>query len=160
MATVVSSAASGSDAAWAEQGYAVIRRVDVGTGQLAAQVIAALAGPGAVAVRSRVDVAPPGGPGGPWRSARGSDGQGGPPAPAAAVWHALTEATLEGGCPWVVPGSHLGPAGDYDRDGAVPVPLAAGDVLVLDGRLRHRACDNHSTRTRVTVVVDYSTGRS
>lgn len=158
MATVVSSAASGPDAAWAEQGYAVIRRVDVGTRQLAVQVVAALAGPGAVPVGSRVEVAPPGAPGGPWRGA-GGDGAGpGGAASSVAVWHALTEATLEGGCPWVVPGSHLGAVGDFDRDGAVPVPLAAGDVLVLDGRLRHRMCDNHSTCTRVTVVVDYATG--
>lgn len=152
MATVVSSAGSGPGAAWAERGYAVIRRVDVGTGQLAAAVVAELVGAAAEPVASRVEVAPPGTSGGPWRPAGTGSGTG----PAVAVWHALTEASLDNGCPWVVPGSHLGPVGDFDRDGAVPVPLAPGDVLVLDARLRHRASDNHSSHTRVVVIVDYA----
>lgn len=115
-----------------------------------AGIVADLVGPGAHVVASRVVVAPPGRSGGPW----GRAGAGG--APAVAVWHALTDATLENGCPWVVPGSHRGPAGDFERDGAMPVPLSAGDVLVLHARLRCRSTDNHSTLTRVSVVVDYA----
>jgi phytanoyl-CoA hydroxylase len=149
MATVVSAAGPGSGAVWREQGYAVIRRPDVGVGQVATDIVAGILGPGARAVASRVDVAAPGVLGGPWRAA-GTGRR-----PAVAVWHALTAATLENGCPWVVPGSHLGPVGDHARDGAVPVVLAPGDVLVLDTRLRHRPGDNHSCQTRVTVLVDY-----
>jgi ectoine hydroxylase-related dioxygenase (phytanoyl-CoA dioxygenase family) len=158
VATVVSAAGSGSAATWGEQGYVVIRRVDVGSRRVAADIVAELAGPGAHVVASRVDVAPPGRTGGPWGRAGASapDGDGAAGAPAVVVWHALTEATLENGCPWVVPGSHLGPVGDFDRDGAVPVLLVPGDVLVLDARLRCRSSDNHSTLTRVSVVVDYA----
>ena len=153
MATVVSAAGPGSGAAWRELGYAVIRRPDVGVGQLATDIVAGILGPGAKAVASRVDVAAPGTHGGLWRTA-------GPGVrPAVAVWHALTAATLENGCPWVVPGSHAGGAGDHERDGAVPIVLEPGDVLVLDTRLRHRPGDNHSRQTRVVVVVDYAAPR-
>jgi ectoine hydroxylase-related dioxygenase (phytanoyl-CoA dioxygenase family) len=154
MATVVSASGSGSGAAWGEEGYVVIRRLDVGTGQMATAIVAELVGPGAAVVASRVDVAPPGALGGPWGPAGGARAPGA--GPAVAVWHALTEATLANGCPWVVPGSHLGPVGDFDRDGAVPVPLEVGDVLVLDARLRVRAGDNHSTQSRVGVIVDFA----
>jgi len=131
----------------------VIRRLDVGSRQLAAGIVADLVGPGAQVVASRVDVAPSGHGGGRWGPAGAAPGG---EAPAVAVWHALTDATLENGCPWVVPGSHLGPVGDGGRDGAVPVPLAAGDLLVLDARLRCRSTPNHSTLARVAVVVDYA----
>ncbi len=153
MATAVSAAGPGSGAVWRDRGYAVIRRPDVGVGHAAAEIVAEILGAGAEAVASRVDVAAPGTLGGPWRPV--GDGA----HPAVAVWHALTAATLENGCPWVVPGSHLGPVGDHDRDGAVPVVLAPGDVLVLDARLRHRPGDNHARQTRVVVVVDYAAAR-
>jgi len=150
MATVVSAAGPGSGAVWREQGYAVVRRPDVGVGLLATDIVAGILGPGAKAVASRVDVATPGTLGGPWRAAVPGL------RPAVAVWHALTAATLANGCPWLVPGSHAGAVGDHERDGAVPVVLEPGDVLVLDTRLRHRPGDNHGCQTRVVVVVDYA----
>jgi hypothetical protein len=155
VATVVSAAGSGAGSTWGEEGYVVIRRLDVGSRQVAAGIVADLVGPDAQVAASRVDVAPPGDAGGRWGPA-GAGAGGGGEAPAVAVWHALTDATLENGCPWVVPGSHLGQVGDGDRDGAVPVPLVAGDVLVLDARLRCRSTPNHSTLARVAVVVVYA----
>ena len=54
----------------------------------------------------------------------------------------------------MVPGSHTQaePPG-LPVDGAVPVPLAAGDALLGDGRLLQRVTDNHSVDATAALVV-------
>ena len=79
-----------------------------------------------------------------------------------AAWIALDDATTENGCLWVLPGSHrpgvIYPDRDQDdprfdctieasgfpySDGdAVPVPIAAGSVLLFNGYLLHRSLPN------------------
>ena len=135
-------------------------------------------------------VTQPGEQGPPWHQGAARMPGPTPPDRSAVVRLAVTEATLVGGCPWVVPGSHTGPlrahrsarrphgapgrdgrdggsggdgrdgGGDVeivDRDttGAVPVVMAPGDLLLLDGRLVHRATDNHSRRAGAALVGHY-----
>jgi ectoine hydroxylase-related dioxygenase (phytanoyl-CoA dioxygenase family) len=152
MAAVVSSPGPSRHAGWWDRGYVVIRWPDVGTGPRAVDLARDVLGPDAAVVATRVDVDEPGTFGRPWTRVDGAAGR------SVVIWHALTPATLEGGCPWLVPGSHLGPVGDFDRDGAVPVTMAAGDLLVFDARLRHRTSGNHSPDARVAVVVEYAAG--
>ncbi len=152
MATAVSSPGPSRHAGWWDEGYVVIRRPDVGVGPRVADLARDMLGPDAAVITSRVDVDQPGTFGRPWDRADGAAGR------AVIIWHALTAATIEGGCPWLVPGSHLGPVGDYDRDGAVPVTLEPGDLLVFDARLRHAISANHSREARVAVVVEYAAG--
>ena len=79
-----------------------------------------------------------------------------------AVWIALDNATIENGCLWVIPGSHLAgvlypdreqedPRFDCTREAygfhyrerdATPVELSAGDAVVFDGYLLHRSLPN------------------
>jgi phytanoyl-CoA hydroxylase len=79
-----------------------------------------------------------------------------------AVWIALDDATVENGCLWVIPGSHLSgvlhpvrqqndPRFDctqeaygfgYNEDDAVAVELPAGAAVVFDGYLLHRSLPN------------------
>jgi ectoine hydroxylase-related dioxygenase (phytanoyl-CoA dioxygenase family) len=152
MATVVSTPGPSRHAGWWDEGYLVIRRPDVGVGPRAADLARDVLGPDAAVVASRVDVDAPGTFGRPWARADGAAGR------AVVIWHALTPATREGGCPWLVPGSHLGPVGDHDRDGAVPVTLEPGDLLVYDANLRHATSANHSRHALVAVVVEYAAG--
>jgi len=90
------------------------------------------------------------------------------------VWLAVSEATLENGCLWVLPGSHREPVHDHvpdqrpgslhgymeivdhDMDGAVPVLMDPGDVLLFDSHLMHRSTDNESTGPRAAMVYHYS----
>jgi len=90
------------------------------------------------------------------------------------AWLAVSEATLENGCLWVLPGSHREPVHDHipdqrpgslhgymeivdhDMDGAVPVLMDPGDVLLFDSHLMHRSTDNESTGPRAAMVYHYS----
>lgn len=90
------------------------------------------------------------------------------------VWLAVTEATLENGCLWVLPGSHREPVHehvpdrrpnslhgymeivDHETDGAVPVLMAPGDLLLFDSHLMHRSTDNESAGPRAAMVYHYS----
>lgn len=80
----------------------------------------------------------------------------------AAAWIALDDASIDNGCLWVLPGSHargvIYPAREHhderfdhsveaygfphDDADAIPVKLAAGDVLFFDGHLLHRSLPN------------------
>jgi hypothetical protein len=96
---------------------------------------------------------------------------------------ALTEATLAGACPWVVPGSHTShaaaapdpdpfppvggagtdagtdrhPAGPEPGAGAVPVQLDPGDVLLHHAGLLVRTTDNHSVAACAALLYQVST---
>jgi ectoine hydroxylase-related dioxygenase (phytanoyl-CoA dioxygenase family) len=97
-----------------------------------------------------------------------------PMRPVVGVWLACTDATLENGCLWVVPGSHREPIHehvpdrrpnanigyveivDHDLSAAVPVEMAAGDLLVFDSYLMHYSNDNQSPRWRAAMVYHYA----
>jgi ectoine hydroxylase-related dioxygenase (phytanoyl-CoA dioxygenase family) len=90
--------------------------------------------------------------------------------PQVGLWLAVTEATLDNGCLWVLPGSHTEPVHDHvadrrpganygyveivdhDMAGEVPVTMQPGDLLVFHSRLMHRSTDNRSDRIRAAMV--------
>jgi phytanoyl-CoA hydroxylase len=82
-------------------------------------------------------------------------------------WVALTDATEENGCPWVVPGLHrLGTlAHEYsdigfvclrDPDGAVPVPAAAGSIVVFSSLTPHSTGPNRTDEVRKAYIVQFA----
>jgi ectoine hydroxylase-related dioxygenase (phytanoyl-CoA dioxygenase family) len=97
-----------------------------------------------------------------------------PMRPVVGAWLACTDATLENGCLWVVPGSHherihehvpdrrpnanVGYVEivDHDLSSAVPVEMAAGDLLLFDSYLIHSSTDNQSPRRRAAMVYHYA----
>ena len=89
------------------------------------------------------------------------------PSSVTAFWFALEDATLDNGCLWVQPGGHLGPLRErFVREGettrmdslgstpwpdvaaALPLPVAAGTLVCLHGRLPHWSAPNRSARSR------------
>jgi hypothetical protein len=173
MATVTSALGPLSDAAWDADGYVPLRDLmdpdtcaavldragdasrphhDPVVAALGAALLADLVRTEVVAASSDLVVTRPGSAGANWGRADGTGGR------TAVLRVALTEATLAGGCPWVLPGSHRGAAPlGLPVDGAVPVPLGAGDALLVDGALLHRVTDNHSVDTTVALVVAFRT---
>jgi len=93
--------------------------------------------------------------------------------PQVGVWLAVTEATLENGPLWVLPGSHVEPVHavepdrrphalygyveitDHDTSGETPVLLQPGDLLVFHGNLMHKSTDNRSRGMRAAMVYHY-----
>jgi phytanoyl-CoA hydroxylase len=93
--------------------------------------------------------------------------------PQVGVWLAVTEATLENGPLWVLPGSqreHIHPVVpdrrehaqmgyveivDHDMHGEQPVLLQPGDILLFHGHLMHKSTDNRSTGMRAAMVYHY-----
>jgi ectoine hydroxylase-related dioxygenase (phytanoyl-CoA dioxygenase family) len=93
--------------------------------------------------------------------------------PQVGVWLAVTEATLDNGPLWVLPGSQREPVHavepdrrphaqfgyveitDHDMSGAVPVLLQAGDLLIFHGHLMHKSTDNRSRGMRAAMVYHY-----
>jgi ectoine hydroxylase-related dioxygenase (phytanoyl-CoA dioxygenase family) len=82
-------------------------------------------------------------------------------------WIALTDATEENGCPWVVPGLHLGgtlrhratPTGLIcfeSVEGAIPVPVEAGGIVVFSSLTPHCTGPNRSTQVRKAYIVQYA----
>ena len=80
----------------------------------------------------------------------------------------LQETTIENGCTWVIPGSHLFPAieanqmdsaGPLAKSGAMaqklPVPMPAGGMLVIDSMLMHTAGVNQTKGTRMSMTAGY-----
>jgi ectoine hydroxylase-related dioxygenase (phytanoyl-CoA dioxygenase family) len=90
--------------------------------------------------------------------------------PQVGLWLAVTEATLENGCLWVLPGSHRQPIHkhipdrrpnanfgyveivDQDCSAEIPVMMNPGDLLVFHSHLMHRSKDNLSDRLRAAMV--------
>ena len=92
-------------------------------------------------------------------------------------WFALEEATLDNGCLWVEPGAHRGARGvlreQYvcnhaagtlrmqpldatpwpDAAQAVPLPVAAGTLVVFHGLLPHYSAPNRSPRSRLAYTL-------
>ncbi len=83
-------------------------------------------------------------------------------------WIALTDATLDNGCPWVIPGGHLrgtlmhrpSEAGYVCReeDGveAMPVPVRAGSIVVFSSLTPHRTGPNLTKEVRKTYILQYA----
>ncbi|MFC4054105.1 phytanoyl-CoA dioxygenase family protein [Actinomadura syzygii] len=99
------------------------------------------------------------------------------PARSVSAWLALTDATVANGCLQIVPGSHAlgylpyelednhggrrGRAGQAvlgERglgEGAVPVPVAAGNAIAFDVALLHRSGANTSPHVRIGLNIRY-----
>ncbi len=82
-------------------------------------------------------------------------------------WVALTDATEENGCPWVVPGLHrLGTlAHEYsdigfvclrDPPDAVAVPAPAGSIVVFSSLTPHSTGPNHTDAVRKAYIVQFA----
>lgn len=82
-------------------------------------------------------------------------------------WVALTAATVENGCPWVLPGAHLQGTLAHratklglvcvegEPDDAVAVPVRAGSIAVLSSLVPHTTGSNLTTRTRKTLIAEF-----
>jgi phytanoyl-CoA hydroxylase len=79
-------------------------------------------------------------------------------------WIALTDATLDNGCPWVIPGAHragtlrhwMTEAGWQcveDAPEAVALPLRAGSVALFSSLTPHRTGPNRTDRVRKAYIV-------
>jgi phytanoyl-CoA hydroxylase len=82
-------------------------------------------------------------------------------------WVALTDATLDNGCVWVLPGVHRGgtvahrdtPIGFQcceDPDGAVAVPVKAGSVVVFTSLTPHATGYNATDEVRKAYILQYA----
>ncbi len=138
----------------------------------------AIIGPNVKAMQSMLFIKSPGRPGQAWhqdelfiptrdRSLTG-------------VWIALDDATVDNGCLWVIPGSHVpgtlypdrsqsDPRFDcsdeaygfaYVEADAVPVEVAAGSVVCFNGYLLHRSLPNTSDGYRRALVNHYMSAQS
>lgn len=84
------------------------------------------------------------------------------------VWLALTDATVEAGCPWVAPGAHLDGTlhHDYveplgyecftDFPDAVAAPVPAGGAVVFSSLTPHLTGPNTTGAVRKTYILQYA----
>jgi phytanoyl-CoA hydroxylase len=94
-------------------------------------------------------------------------------------WFALEDAALDNGCLWVQPGGHRGPLRErFVREGgalrlevldgrpwpderdAVPLPCAAGTLVVFHGLLPHCSAPNRSARRRMAYTLHATDART
>ncbi len=93
--------------------------------------------------------------------------------PQVGVWVALSRATLQNGCLWVLPGSHRGKIHthvpdrrpeankgyleivDQDVSARIPVLMEPGDVLFFHSYLMHMSTDNEAGERRAAMVYHY-----
>jgi ectoine hydroxylase-related dioxygenase (phytanoyl-CoA dioxygenase family) len=82
-------------------------------------------------------------------------------------WVALTDATLDNGCPWVVPGLHrrgtlahehsdIGFVCLRDPEGAVAVPAARGSIVVFSSLTPHSTGPNRTEDVRKAYIVQFA----
>jgi phytanoyl-CoA hydroxylase len=82
-------------------------------------------------------------------------------------WVALTDATEENGCAWVVPGLHrrgtlaheysdIGFVCLRDPPGAVPVPATAGSIVVFSSLTPHSTGPNRTRAVRKAYIVQFA----
>ncbi len=96
-------------------------------------------------------------------------------------WFALEDATLDNGCLWVEPGGHRRALREQyvcdhaagtlrmqaldatpwpDLTQAVPLPVAAGSLVVFHGLLPHCSAANRSARSRLAYTLHVTDGRA
>lgn len=82
-------------------------------------------------------------------------------------WLALNDATIENGCVWIKPETHLGGFVKHEKtdigwqcyfgdDPGQPVPLRKGSLVAFHSLLFHRSTPNQSDGTRKAYVIQYS----
>ncbi|MGH7925045.1 MAG: phytanoyl-CoA dioxygenase family protein [Candidatus Binatus sp.] len=83
-------------------------------------------------------------------------------------WIALNDATLDNGCPWVIPRGHLRGTLAHrasklgfvcrEEDGAeaLAVPVRAGNVVVFSSLMPHRTGPNITTGVRKSYILQYA----
>jgi ectoine hydroxylase-related dioxygenase (phytanoyl-CoA dioxygenase family) len=82
-------------------------------------------------------------------------------------WVALTHATVDNGCPWLVPGLHRhGTLAHWSTpvgyrclekvEGAVPVELTAGSIAVFSSLTPHRTGSNLTNGVRKAYILQYA----
>ena len=83
-------------------------------------------------------------------------------------WVALNDATLDNGCPWVIPGGHLRGTLAHrasklgfvcrEQDGpeALAVPVRAGSVVVFSSLMPHRTGPNVTAGVRKSYILQYA----
>lgn len=83
-------------------------------------------------------------------------------------WVALTGATRDNGCPWVIPGGHLRGTLAHrltglgfvcrEEDGpeAIPVPARAGSIVVFSSLMPHRTGPNVTKQVRKSYILQYA----
>ena len=83
-------------------------------------------------------------------------------------WVALTDATVDNGCPWVVPGAHrlgtlrhtfvdpLGFECFSDPEGAVAAPVGAGGIVVFSSLTPHLTGPNTTDAVRKAYILQYA----
>ncbi|MEZ5244479.1 MAG: phytanoyl-CoA dioxygenase family protein [Acidimicrobiales bacterium] len=84
------------------------------------------------------------------------------------VWLSLSDATVEAGCPWVVPGLHRGGTllHDYvdplgfqcfaDHADAIPAPVGRGGAVVFSSLTPHLTGPNTTDAVRKTYILQYA----
>jgi ectoine hydroxylase-related dioxygenase (phytanoyl-CoA dioxygenase family) len=82
-------------------------------------------------------------------------------------WVALTDATTDNGCPWIVPGMHRHGTLDHRWTDlgfqclekpaqAVALPVRAGSIAVFSSLTPHRTGPNLTDQTRKTYILQYA----
>ncbi len=83
-------------------------------------------------------------------------------------WIALSDATVNNGCPWIIPGGHLRGTLKHrasetgyvcrEEDGseALPVPVRAGSIVVFSSLTPHRTGPNVTKDVRKTYILQYA----
>ncbi len=84
------------------------------------------------------------------------------------VWLALTDATVDNGCPWVVPGLHRAGTLEHtfvdplgweclsEPDGAVPAEVRAGGAVVFSSLTPHLTGPNTTDAVRKAYILQYA----
>jgi phytanoyl-CoA hydroxylase len=87
-------------------------------------------------------------------------------------WLALSEATLDNGCLWMLPGRHLWGMLDHedtedglrcrleDTHGAVPLEVSPGALVVFSSLTPHRSGPNQSATKRKALIIQYALDNS
>ncbi len=83
-------------------------------------------------------------------------------------WLALNDATVDNGCPWVIPGGHLRGTMAHrpselgyvcredDGSDALAVPVGAGSIVVFSSLMPHRTGPNVTTGVRKSYILQYA----